>query len=117
MCDHTALRHDLALRTAVSRARKLASAHTQIRLETTATCLHPAALYGVLLDQFIASHSQAPNELILDIDAPHIPLHGEQEKAHFHRDYDNYCYLSLYVFCWPACCAPAVAIRRVCSGR
>jgi hypothetical protein len=37
--------------------------------------------------------------LILDIDATHVPLHGEQEKAHFHRYYDNYCYLPLYVFC------------------
>ena len=28
-----------------------------------------------------------------------MPLHGGQEKAHFHRYYDNYCYLPLYVFC------------------
>jgi hypothetical protein len=36
---------------------------------------------------------------VLDIDATHMPLHGAQEKAHFHRYYDNYCYLPLYVFC------------------
>jgi DDE family transposase len=53
----------------------------------------------VLLDQFIASRRKAPNELVLDIDATHMPLHGAQEKAHFHYHYDNYCYLPLYVFC------------------
>jgi hypothetical protein len=36
---------------------------------------------------------------VLDIDATHVPLHGAQERAHFHSDYDNYCYLPLYVFC------------------
>lgn len=30
---------------------------------------------------------------------PLVLLHGEQEKAHFHSYYDNYCYLPLYVFC------------------
>jgi hypothetical protein len=52
----------------------------------------------VLLDAFIASQGQAPREVILDVDATHVPLHGAQEKAHFHRYYDNYCYLPLYVF-------------------
>jgi hypothetical protein len=28
-----------------------------------------------------------------------VPLHGQQEGAHFHAHYDNYCYLPLYVFC------------------
>ena len=36
---------------------------------------------------------------MLDIDATQILLHGAQEKAHFQRYYDNYCYLPLYVFC------------------
>ncbi|WP_136420439.1 IS1380 family transposase [Herbaspirillum sp. ST 5-3] len=97
--DHNTLRHDLALQTAVGRDSALASGPTLCRLEAAATPLHTAALHGVLLDQFIASRSQPPEELILDIDATHVPLHGQQEKAHFHRYYDNYCYLPLYVFC------------------
>ena len=48
------------------------------------------------MDAFIASHKQPPRELVLDIDATHVPLHGAQQRAHFH--YDNYCYLPLYVF-------------------
>ena len=99
VCDHNVLRHDLALQTAVGRVGELASAPTLSRLESAATPAHTAALHGVLLDQFIASHAQPPRELILDIDATHVPLHGAQEKAHFHSYYDNYCYLPLYVFC------------------
>jgi hypothetical protein len=50
------------------------------------------------MQQFIASHAKAPKELVLDVDATHVPLHGEQERGHFHAYYDNYCYLPLYVF-------------------
>jgi hypothetical protein len=97
--DHNMLRHDLALQTAVGRAESLASAPTLSRLETSATSAHAAALHGVLLDQFIASRKTAPDELVLDIDATHVPLYGAQEGAHFHAHYDSYCYLPLYVFC------------------
>lgn len=97
--DHNTLRHDLALPTAVGQDCALASGPTLCRLEASATPAHTAALHGVLLDQFMASRAQAPQELILDIDAPHVPLFGDQEKAHFHRYYDTYCYLRLYVFC------------------
>ena len=99
VCDHNVLRRDLALQTAVGRVDALASAPTLSRLETSSTRAHAAALHGVLLDQFIASKAGRPKELVLDIDATHMPLHGSQEKAHFHRYYDNYCYLPLYVFC------------------
>jgi hypothetical protein len=99
VADHNVLRHDLALQTAVGRADALASGPTLCRLEAAATPVHTAALHGVLLDQFIASRTAPPEEFILDIDATHMPLHGAQEKAHFHRYYDNYCYLPLYVFC------------------
>ena len=99
VCDHNTLRHDLALQTAVGRAEELASAPTMSRLETSATMAHAVALHGVLLDQFISSRKTAPDELVLDIDATHIPLYGAQEGAHFHAHYDSYCYLPLYVFC------------------
>lgn len=99
VCDHNVLRRDLAMQTAVGRADELASAPTLSRLETSSTRAQAAALHGVLLDQFIASKGKRPKELVLDIDATHVPLHGAQEKAHFHRYYDNYCYLPLYVFC------------------
>jgi hypothetical protein len=96
--DHNVLRNDLVLQTAVGRAEPLGSAPTLSRLETSATSEHAAALHEVLMRQFIASHVKAPKELVLDVDATHVPLHGEQERGHFHAYYDNYCYLPLYVF-------------------
>ena len=98
VCDHNVLRNDLVLQTAVGRAEPLASAPTLSRLETGATPEHAASLHEVLMQQFIASHVAAPKELVLDVDATHVPLHGEQERGHFHAYYDNYCYLPLYVF-------------------
>lgn len=101
VCDHNALRADLAMQTAVGRDQALASAPTLSRLETAATPAQAWALHGVLLDQFIASRrtGRAPRELVLDVDATHVPLHGSQERGFFHGYYDNYCYLPLYVFC------------------
>lgn len=101
VCDHNALRADLAMQTAVGRDEALASAPTLSRLETAATPAQAWALQGVLLDQFIASRrtGPAPRELVLDVDGTQLPLHGEQERGFFHGYYDNYCYLPLYVFC------------------
>jgi hypothetical protein len=56
-------------------------------------------MHSVLVEQFIASHRQTPKELVLDIDASDVPLHGAQERAEFHAYYDHHCYLPLYVFC------------------
>ena len=78
VCDHNVLRNDLVMQTAVGRAEALASAPTLSRLETSATREHAAALHGVLMQQFIASHAKAPKEIVLDVDATHVPLHGEQ---------------------------------------
>jgi hypothetical protein len=103
VCDHNALRDDLVLQTAVGRDSALASAPTLSRLETAATPAQAWALHGVLIEQFIASRRgpghRAPRELVLDVDATHVPLHGAQERGFFHGYYDNYCYLPLYVFC------------------
>ncbi len=98
VADHNTLRADLVLQTAVGRDRALASGPTLSRLETAARPELAARLNELLVDTFIASHRQPPKEVVLDIDATHVPLHGAQERAHFNRHYDNYCYLPLYVF-------------------
>lgn len=97
--DHDSLRHDPLAQTAVGVARELASFPTFSRLETGATRADCVALNRVLVEQFIASFKQAPTELILDVDASDVPLHGDQELKQFHGYYDSYCYLPLYVFC------------------
>jgi len=53
----------------------------------------------LLVKIFIESQAQAPTQIVLDIDTTDLPLHGKQEGRFFHRCYDNYCYLPLYIFC------------------
>ena len=111
--DHDTLRDDLLMQTAVGRADALASSPTLSRLETRATRAQAAALHGVLVEQFIASHKTPPSELMLDIDASDVPLHGNQERAEFHAYYDHHCYLPLYVFCGQAMLACVLRRSRI----
>jgi hypothetical protein len=41
---------------------------------------------------------EAPEQIVLDLDATDLPLHGHQEGRFFHGYYDSYCYLPLYIF-------------------
>ncbi len=111
--DHDTLRSDLLLQTAVGRLDALASSPTLCRLETRATRAQAVALHRVLIEQFIASHESAPSELVLDIDASDVPLHGRQELAEFHAYYDHHCYLPLYVFCGQAMLACVLRRSRI----
>ena len=111
--DHDRLRHDPLMQTAVGKADELASSPTFSRLETRATRRDAIALNKVLVDQFIASFVTAPDELILDVDASDVPLHGDQEHSQFHGYYDHYCYLPLYVFCGQAMLACLLRPSRI----
>ncbi len=97
--DHAALRHDLALQTAAERDRALASPSTLSRFENTADRSSAWSIHEILVEAFIASHSEPPEELILDFDATDDAVHGKQEGRFFHGYYDHYCFLPLYVFC------------------
>jgi hypothetical protein len=115
--DHAALRSDPLMQTAVGRHDELGSSPTLCRLEKRATRADVVALNRVLIDQFIASQTGIPEELILDIDASDIPLHGEQERKEFHAYYDSYCYLPLYVFCGKAMLACVLRRSRIDGAR
>ena len=97
--DHADLRHDLALQTAAERDRALASPSTLSRFENAAGRDWAWSTHEVLVACFIASHSEPPEELILDFDATDDAVHGKQEGRFFHGYYDHYCFLPLYVFC------------------
>ena len=56
------------------------------------------AIDRLLGDLFIESHTRAPDEVVLDLDATDIPLYGHQPERFFHGYYDSYCYLPLYIF-------------------
>jgi hypothetical protein len=112
--DHDELRHDPVMAVLAGKLeahRKdcapVAGKSTLNRLELSrpeATRYHKiahdaAAIEGLLVDLFIETHKQPPEEIILDLDATDDPLHGRQEGRFFHGYYDCYCYLPLYVFC------------------
>ena len=108
--DHEQLRHDplmvmLAGKTDVESA--LAGKSTLNRLELSTKkedrykkiLCKTEAIDQLLLDVFIESYDEAPDEIVLDLDATDLPIHGRQEGRFFHGYYDHYCYLPLYIFC------------------
>lgn len=97
--DHDTLRNDLAVQTALERDTAGASSPTLCRFENRADRAAAVATSRILVEQFIASFEEAPNELIFDFDATDDIVHGNQDGRHFSAYYDNYCFLPLYVFC------------------
>lgn len=61
--------------------------------------LDPELVDQMLIDVFVESQRQAPEQVVLDLDATDDPLHGSQEGRFFHGYYGCYCYLPLYIFC------------------
>ena len=57
------------------------------------------AVDELMVNVFLESYEQAPQQIVLDIDTTDLPLHGKQEGRFFHGYYDSYCYLPLYIFC------------------
>jgi hypothetical protein len=115
LVDHDRLRHDpvLAVLGGKLEARRpgcapLAGKSTLNRLEH-APSGEPgryhrighdtAAIEALFVDLFLDAHRSPPRQIILDLDATDVPLHGHQEGRFFHGYYDAYCYLPLYIFC------------------
>jgi hypothetical protein len=121
--DHDDLRRDPLLATLVGKAdptgrdrvrerdvgHALAGKSTLNRLELTTLeagaqsrykkiVLHEDRVDRLLVELFLQGHTQAPGDIILDLDATDDPLHGKQEGRFFHGYYGCYCYLPLYIF-------------------
>ncbi len=69
------------------------------RLEARADRDAALAISKFLVESFIASFEEAPEEVILDFDATDDRVHGKQEGRFFHGYYRHWCFLPLYVFC------------------
>jgi nicotinamidase-related amidase len=54
---------------------------------------------GLLVKIFLEAHTEAPEEIVIDLDTTDLPLHGHQEQRFFHGFYNHYCYLPLYIVC------------------
>jgi Transposase DDE domain group 1 len=57
------------------------------------------AIDELLVKLFMEAHAEAPTEIVIDLDATDLPLHGHQEQRFFHGFYNHYCYLPLYIVC------------------
>jgi hypothetical protein len=99
--DHEQLGHD-PLMAVLSGRRKLedplAGKSTLNRLELPGGSKRyhridyaPEKIDALLCDLFIESHAEAPEQIVLDLDATDIPLHGHQPERFFHGYYDSYC--------------------------
>jgi hypothetical protein len=103
LVDHDQLRHDpvLAILASKLEARRLGCAplagkSTLNRLEH-APSGEPgryhrighdgAAIEALFVDLFLDAHRSAPRQIILDLDATDVPLHGHQEGRFFHGYY------------------------------
>src|SRR6266581_8446058 len=67
--------------------------------ETKKIVVDPESIDALLVDLFLEAHRQAPEQIILDVDATDDALYGRQEGGFYHGYYHDYCYLPLYVFC------------------
>lgn len=122
--DHDELRSDPLLATLVGkrdplgqervdrrdRGKALAGKSTLNRLELTPVGARATSRYKKIVarhgdleswfvEAFLQLTPQAPEEIVLDLDATDDPLHGHQLGRFFHGYYQHYCYLPLYVFC------------------
>lgn len=96
--DHDTLREDWGLRLALGQRKAASSSPTLCRFENAMGRAEAVKLHGVLVEHFIAGYREAPEELVLDLDATDDAVHGRQEGRFFHGYYDQYCFLPLYVF-------------------
>jgi hypothetical protein len=107
--DHEQLRHDPLLAVMSGKAdaeSALAGKSTLNRLELSTKkedrykkiFCDTEAVDRLLVDVFLESYKEAPEEIVLDLDATDLPIHGRQEGRFFHGFYDHYCY-PLYMFC------------------
>jgi hypothetical protein len=107
--DHQQLRHDPVFQVAAGRTPAqndygeehypLASPSTHSRFENRIDSKTIFKLHEVLVDTFLDSYNEPPEEIILDYDATDDTVHGNQHRRYFNGFYDSYCFLPLYVFC------------------
>jgi hypothetical protein len=108
--DHEQLRNDPVFGVLAGRVdldRPLAGKSTLNRMELGAgtgdrykkITFWKAGIDELLVKIFLESHQRPPKQIVLDVDATDLPLHGKQEDRFFQGYYDGYCYLPLYIFC------------------
>jgi len=100
--DSNRLRHDPIFKIVCERIPRpgeelLASQPTLSRLENRITKKEINSIRSFFIDNFIALHTQAPEELVLDIDGWDAETHGEQQLSLFHGYYHQYMYFPILI--------------------
>lgn len=100
--DSNYLRHDPIYKIACQRLplanqELLASQPTITRLENHVSKAEVSKMRRRMLDGFIASYQQSPQEIILDIDAWADPTHGQQQLSCFHGYYGQHMYFPVLI--------------------
>jgi hypothetical protein len=86
--------------------------------ETKKIAVDLESIDALLVDLFVEAHQQAPEQIVLDLDATDDIVYGNQEGRFYHGYYHDYCYLPLYVFCGEhlllrACGCPISTLRPI----
>lgn len=100
--DHDTLRHDPLFKLLANRRptdAPLASQPTLSRFENAVSIASLQALRAWFVAQFIASFTQPPQRITLDLDAVDDPAHGHQQLTFWHGYYDQNQYLPLFITC------------------
>jgi len=100
--DSNYLRHDPIYKLACERLPLanqdlLASQPTITRLENHVSKTEVSKMRKRMLDGFIASYQQPPQEIVLDIDAWADPTHGQQQLSCFHGYYGQHMYFPVLI--------------------
>jgi Transposase DDE domain group 1 len=112
--DHDHLRHDPVLQVLAGKLTAKRSSCAALAGKSTLNRLEHAAkvgsdpyhkitydevgIAGLFVTLCLEAYCEPPKRFVIDLDATHDPIHGEQEGRHFHGYYDCYCYLPLYIF-------------------
>ena len=97
--DQDSLRKDLCFQTCLDQDSVLGSSATISRFENSIDRDSIVEISKAMVEIFIESQKQEPEELVLDFDPTDNKIYGNQEKKNYHGYYKDYCYLPLHVFC------------------
>jgi hypothetical protein len=100
--DSNKMRQDPILKIACKRIpiageEMLASQPTMTRLENQVTKEDNNAIRRLFVERFIAQHTTAPKEIMLDIDGWGAQTHGNQQLSFFHGYYDHHMYYPVLI--------------------
>lgn len=97
--DHSNLKSDVAMQTAVGKETSLASPSTLCRFENSFSREQAVSIHQQLVISFADSFKTPPKQLILDFDPTDLPVHGNQKGKAYNGYYGHDCFLPLHVFC------------------